>query len=174
MLDRQRLEYRQTIVSHLLVLYRTAHQHVVITICPVIRDALHETVYALGKEVEPQVTAHAHHTPAVRPPLIGILEQKIRCKACEHHLARLNFPTAVTLTLNGQIECGGLAGQIAPYLASIHLILPVHIAVLATRTYLGTSMPRVPIRIYAPMLRHIRKNNKKLKLFILSEKLKRT
>ena len=68
------------------------------------------------------------------------------------NLAWLNFPATVTLTLDRKIESGGLACQIAPYLTAVHGILPIDIAELAPGAYLGTSVPGVPICVYAPTL----------------------
>ena len=86
-LDGQLPEDGQAVVGHGLIFDGTAHQHIAIAVAPVGRDALHEAVYALGEEVEPQVGALSHHCPAFRTPSIGILQQEVGGEACEDHTA---------------------------------------------------------------------------------------
>ena len=154
MLDGERLEDRQPVVRHLLVLHRATHQHIVIAVTPVIRHAGPETVDTLREEVEPQVAPLLHHLPALRAPFIGIGEQKVGGETGEHHLAAPDLPRLVTLALDGKVEIAGLAAFAARHLTAIHLVLPIDIAILTPRTDLGASMPRIPTFVDIVLLGH--------------------
>ena len=156
-LDRKRQEDGQAIVGHLLVLDRTANDDIVIAVTPVVGHALHETVDALGEEKEPQIASATHHLPTVGSPFIGVFQQKIRGEASENDLSALYLPRLVALPLNGEIEITRLAALTAGNLAAIHRILPIDIAVLAPRTDLGATVPRIPVGVYLPMLGHVAK-----------------
>ena len=90
--DGQRFEDRQSVIGHLLVLYRAAYQHIVITVSPIIGHALHETVDTLGEEIEPEVAPPLNHQPALLTPLVSISEQEVGSETGEYHLAALNLP----------------------------------------------------------------------------------
>ena len=154
MLDRQRLEYGQTIVSHILILHRAAYQHIVIPIAPIFGNAIHEAVNAFGEEIEPQVAPLLHHQPALLAPLVSVGEQEVGSEAGENYLAALDFPRLVALSLNGKIETSCLSAQAARHLTAVHLVLTIHIAVFAPRTDLGASMPRIPVRVDVFLLCH--------------------
>ena len=153
-LDGQRLEDWQTVISHLLVFHRAAYQHIVIAVTPVIGHALHETVDTLGEEIKPEVAPPLHHQPALLTPLVGISEQKVGSETGEDHLAALNLPRLVTLALNGEIETASLTTFATRHLAAVHFVLPIYIAVLAPRTDLGASVPRIPVLIDVCTLCH--------------------
>ena len=154
MLDGQRLEDGQTVIGHHLILHRAAYQHIVISVTPIIGHALHETVDALGEEIKPEVAPPLHHQPALLTPFVGIREQKVRSETCEHHLAALNLPRLVTLAFDGELETASLTAFAARHLAAVHFVLPIYIAVLAPRTDLGASVPRIPVFIDVCTLCH--------------------
>ena len=153
-LDGQRFEDRQSVIGHLLVLHRAAYQHIVITITPIIGHALHETVDTLGEEIKPEVAPPLHHQPALLTPLVGISEQEVGSETGEDQLAALNLPRRVTLALDGDIEIARLTTLATRHLAAVHLVLPIYIAVLAPRTDLGASVPRIPVLIDVYALCH--------------------
>ena len=74
MLYGQRLENRESIIRHLLILYGTSHEHVVIAFAPVFGNTFHETVYSLGEEIEQQVFSNLHHLPAFSSPRVSIFQ----------------------------------------------------------------------------------------------------
>ena len=154
MLDGGGEENGQTIIRHRLVLDRASNQHIVVAIAPIIRDTLRETVDALGEEIEHAVTPLAHHAPAVRPPFVGIFQEEIRGETSEDHLARRQLVRLVTLALDREVERGRFPGDIASYLAPVHLVLPIDVAELTARTELRAPVPRVPVGICAPRFRH--------------------
>ena len=154
MLDGQRLEDRQTVIGHLLVLHRAAYQHIVIAVTPVIGHALHETVDTLGEEIKPEVAPPLHHQPTLLTQLVGIGEQEVGSETGEDHLAALNLPRLVTLALDREIETTRLTAFAALHLAAVHLVLPIYIAVLAPRTDLGASVPRIPVLVDVCTLCH--------------------
>ena len=153
-LYRQPEEDRQPVIGHRLVLHRATHQHVVVSIAPVGRDALHKAVYPLCEEIKPQILPHPHHLPTLLTPRVGILKQKIGGETGENQPSRRYLILFVPATLHRQIVVGRPPRQIAPYLAAVHLILPIHIAIPAPRTNLGASMPRIPINIQVIAIAH--------------------
>lgn len=153
-LDGQGFENGQPIVGHGLVLDGAAHQHIVVALAPVVGEALHEAVDALGEEIEPEVAPFTHHLPALAAPRVGILEQEVGGEAGEDHHAALELPRLVATAFQREIEVGGLACQAACHRAAIHLILAIDVAILAARAHLGTTVPRVPIGINLPVLAH--------------------
>ena len=154
MLYGQRPKDRKAIVCHTLILNGTSHEHIIISVTPVIGNTFHETVYALGEEVEPQVLPYLHHLPAFRSPRISIFQKEIGGEARENDLTALYFPCLVALALQRQIESRSLTAQAARSITSVHLILTIYIAIPASGTYLRASVPRIPICVYAPILRH--------------------
>ena len=148
------LQDRKAVVCHLLILYGTSHEHIIIAISPVFGSTFHETVYTIGEEIEQQVFSNLHHLPALGSPRISIFQKEIRSEACENQLTALNLPSLVTLTLEGKIESGCLSAQAARSITTVHLILTIYIAIPTSGTYLRASMPRIPVGIYAPVLRH--------------------
>ena len=152
--DGQLPEDGQAVVGHGLVFDGAAHQHVVVAVTPVGRDALHEAVYAFGEEVEPQVGTLSHHGPALGTPGVGILQQEVGGEAGEDHAAGGYLVALVATAFEGEVEGCGLAGNIAAYLAAVHLVLPINIAVFAAGTYLGAAVPRVPVGVYVPVFAH--------------------
>ena len=155
-LDGQRQEDRQSVVGHLLVLHRASHDDIVVAFAPVVGHARHETVDALGEEEKPEVAPPFHHLPAIRPPRIGIFQQEVGGEAGEDHLAAFDLPRFVAFLPDRQVEVARFPALTARYLAAVHLILTIHIAVLAPRAYLGASVPRIPVSVYLPVLRHVR------------------
>ncbi len=152
--DRQRAENRHAVVDHRLILHRAAHNNVGVAVAPIVGHTLHEAVDALGEEEKTEVAPKPHHLPAFGAPRVGVLEQEVGGEACEDYFAALYLPRFVALMFNRQIEIARLAAQAACNLAAIHLVLPVDIAVLAPRAYLGTPVPWVPVGVYFPMLGH--------------------
>lgn len=152
--DGKRTEDRQAIVGTVLVFDGAANQHVVVAVAPVGRDALHEEVYALGEEVKPQVGTLSHHGPALGTPGVGILQQEVGGEAGEDHAAGGYLIALVATAFDGEVEGCGLAGDVAAYLAAIHLVLPIDIAVFAAGAYLGAAVPRVPVGVYVPVFAH--------------------
>lgn len=153
-LDGQLPEDGQAVVGHGLIFDGAAHQHIVVAVAPVGRDALHEAVYTFGEEVEPQVGTLSHHGPAFRTPSIGILQQEVGGEAGENHTAGGYLVALVATAFQRQIEVGGFAGHIAAYLAAVHLVLPIDIAVFAARADFGAAVPRVPVSVYVPVFAH--------------------
>lgn len=109
MFDGERQENGQTIIRHLLILHRTAHDDIVIAIAPVVGCALHETINALGEKEKPKVAPLLHHLPAFRPPFIRIFQKKIGGKAGKHQLATLYLPRLVALPPHGEVEVARLS-----------------------------------------------------------------
>ena len=72
----------------------------------------------------------------------------------ENQLTTLYLPCLVTLAFKGKIKSGCLAAQTARSITTVHLILTIYIAIPASWTYLRASVPRIPVGIYAPVLRH--------------------
>ena len=83
-----------------------------------------------------------------------VSKQEVGSETGEHHLATLNLPRLVTLALDGEIETDCLTAFAARHFTSVHLVLPIYIAVLAPRTHLGASMPRIPVFIDVCTLCH--------------------
>ena len=152
--DGQRLEDWQAAVGHLLVLHRAAYKHIVVAVAPVVGHAIHETVDALGEEIEPEVAPTLHHQPALLAPLVGIGEQEVGSETGEHHLAAPNLPRLVTPAPDGEIEAACLATFTARYLTAVHLVLTIYIAVFASGTDLGASVPRIPVLVDVCVLCH--------------------
>ena len=153
-LDGERTEDGQAVVGHGLIFDGAAHQHIVVAVAPVGRDALHKAVYAFGEEVKPQVGALSHHGPALRTPGVGVLQEEVGGEASENHTAGGYLVAPVATAFQRQIEVGGFAGHIAAYLAAVHLILTIDIAVFAARTNFGAAVPRVPVGVYVPVFAH--------------------
>ena len=153
-LDGEREKDGETIVGHLLVLDGATHDDVVVAVAPIVGHALQEAVDALGEKEKPEVAAAFHHLPTVRAPEVGILQEEVGGEAGEDNLAALHLPRLVALALQREVEIGGLAALAARYLAAVHLVLPIDVAILAPRTYLGASMPRIPVGVYFPILGH--------------------
>ena len=151
MLDGEREEDGQAVISHLLILYSAAHYHVRISVAPVVRYTFHKAVDTLCEEIEPEVAPPLDHLPAFRTPRVCILEQEVGSEAGEYQSAAFNLPRPVTLSLYRKIEVARLSALAAGYLAAVHLILTVDIAVFAPGTNLGATMPRIPVGIYFPM-----------------------
>lgn len=61
--------------------HRAADDNIFISLTPVRGQAFRQPVYALRKKVEPTVPPPAHHLPAVRPPCVRVLQQKVGGKA---------------------------------------------------------------------------------------------
>ena len=154
MLDWKILEYGKPVVSHSLILHRAADDDILITVTPIRRQTALKPIDTLREKIEHTVTSKPHHPPAFRPPLISVLQQEIRREARKHHLPGRNLVAFVPLALHRQIESRRLARKIARDLAPVHLILPIDIAEPAARTHLSAPVPRIPIREYAPLLRH--------------------
>ena len=166
MFDGKRQENGQTIIRHLLILHRATHDDIVVAVAPVIGHTFHKTVDALCEEKEPQVASFLHHPPTFRTPFVRIFQKEIGGEAGEHQLAALNLPRLVTLPLDWQVEVASLSALTARYFTAVHLILAIHITVLASGADLGATMPRIPVDVYFPMLGHkvsrkVHKNKKK-------------
>ena len=80
------------------------------------------------------------------------MKQEIGGEAGEDNLAARYLPRLVALFPYREVEAGGLAALAARLLAPVHRVLPIDIAVFAARTYLGASVPGVPVGVYLPML----------------------
>ena len=74
MLDGQRPKDWKAIVCHSLILNCTPNEHIIISIAPVFGNAFHESVYALGEEIEQQILPYLHHLPALGSPRISIFQ----------------------------------------------------------------------------------------------------
>ena len=153
-LDGKRPEDGQPVIGHLLILHRAPYDDIVIAVAPVVGHAFQETVDAFGEKVELEVAPPPDHFPAFRPPGIGIFQQEIGCKTGEHQLPALDLPGFVALSLDREIEIARLPALAARYLAAVHLILPVDIAVFAPGADLGATVPRVPVGVYLPVFGH--------------------
>ena len=125
-----------------------------LSVTPVVRHARPETVDTLREEVEPQVTPLLHHLPALRAPFVGIGEQEVGGETGEHHFAAPDLPRLVTLAFDGEVEIAGLAAFAARHLTAIHLVLPIDVAIFASGTDLGASMPWIPIFVNIVLLFH--------------------
>ena len=108
-LDWQRLEYGKPVIRHLLILNSTANQHIVISVSPIRWHTSLETVNPLGKEIKIQIPPLAYHLPTFIPPLVCILQQKIRSKTGKHHLSTGNLVGLVPLPLHGQVKSSRLS-----------------------------------------------------------------
>lgn len=80
-LNGQGLKYRQFPVRVLLIFDGAAHHHIVVSVAPVLGDALHEPFNPLGQKEEGAVLALLDHFPALGPPWVCFLNEKIRRKA---------------------------------------------------------------------------------------------
>ena len=155
MFDRQGLENREPEIGHLLVLHRAADEDIVVAVAPIRRKTLFQTVNPFGEKVEIEVLPLSYHIPTLLPPRVSLFQQEVGGKAGKYHFAARDFVGFVPLPLDGKIERGCLPAQAACHSAPVHLILPVDIAILAARTYLCASVPRIPILVNIPMLAHL-------------------
>ena len=151
---RKFLEYGKPTLGHSLVLHRAADDDILVPVAPVRRQTPFQTVNPFCKEIEHTVAPKAHHFPTFRPPRIRVLQQEIRSEAREDNLAGRNLESLVPLSFDRQIERRRLAREVACDLAPVHLVLPIDITEPAARTHLSAPVPRIPIREYAPLLRH--------------------
>ena len=156
-LDRQRLKDGQPIVGHLLVLHRAADDDVVVAVAPILRDALQEAVDTFGEEVEMEVAPDTHHLPALGPPRVCVLQEEVGGKAGKDDFSWFDLPGPVPPALDWEVEIAGLAALATGYLAAVHLILPIDIAVLAPGADLCATVPRIPVGIYLPTFGHAAK-----------------
>ena len=154
MFDRKRQENGQPIIRHLLILHRATHDDIVVAVAPVVGHTFHKTVDALGEKEKPEIAPLFHHQPTFRPPFVSIFQKEIGSETGKHQFTALYLPRLVTFPLNRQVEVASLSTLAARYLASVHLILAIHITVLASRAYLGATMPWIPVGVYFPMLGH--------------------
>ena len=154
MLDGEFHKDRQTIIRHFLVLDRASHDDIVIAFAPIVGYTFHETVDAFGEKEKPEVATPLHHLPAIRSPRVSVFQQEIRGKAGEDYLAALNLPRFVALSLDGEVEVARLPALATGDLATIHLVLAIHIAILAPRADFGASVPRIPVGVYFPVFGH--------------------
>ena len=99
----------------------------------------------LGEEVETAVAALADHRPAVGPPRVGVLQQEVGGEAGEDEAPRRDLVALVALALHGEVEGQRLAGDLTADFASVHLVLPIDIAVAAPWRDLGAAVPGVPV-----------------------------
>ena len=83
-----------------------------------------------------------------------VSKQEVGSETGEHHLTTLNLPRLVTLALNGKIKTTCLTAFATRHLTAVHFVLPINIAVLAPRTDLGASVPRIPVFIDVCTLCH--------------------
>lgn len=141
-------------VRPLLIFHRTADNDIFIPAAPVHRQTFRQPVDPLGEKVEHTIRPPADHLPAVRPPIIRVLQKKIRGKAGKNDLPARDFPAAVPGLSHRQIKGSGFPAQGGRRGGPIHFILPIDIAVFAASADFGASMPGVPIDIEAGVLCH--------------------
>ena len=144
-LYRKAVEYRETIVGAILVLNRTADRKIIISVPPIVRNTIGETVDSFCKKAEKAVTTFPHHFPAVFTPVIGAVKKKIRGKTGIDIASRLYFIASVPFFLHGKSEILRFTANTAGYCRTVHLILTVHIAISASGTDLCASVPRIPV-----------------------------
>ena len=154
MLNGERQKNGQTIIDHFLVFHCASHNNIVIALTPVVGHTFHETVDAFGEKEKPEVASLLHHPPTFRSPLVRIFQEEIGGETSEDYLAALNLPRLVAFPLHRQVEIACLAALTTRNLAAVHLILTVNVAIFAPSTNLGATVPRIPVGVYFPMLRH--------------------
>ena len=145
---------RQTVVGHLLVFYRAAYDDVIITGSPVGRQAFVQPVDTFREEIEKAVPPCPYHPPALRAPVVSVLEEKVGGEAGENDLSRRQLPAPVSLFPDGQVEISVFAAEGCGLFSAVHGVLPVNIAVFAPGTQLRAAVPRVPAGVDTVILRH--------------------
>ena len=96
-------ENAQPLVGPLLILHSAANDHIVPTVVPVFRNAVHKTLDPFGQKQELAVLPLPDHIPAFCAPGVSILDQKIRGKA-EVHQTGFHLIFAVLLPGDGLAE----------------------------------------------------------------------
>ena len=147
MLNRSIQKNRQSVIGSSLILHRAANEHIIVSVSPIVRNALHKSLNSLRKKIKQAVASLSHHTPAFCPPFIRIFQQKVGSKACKYNLSTRQFIASVPFSFHRVIKISCLAANAACAGCPIHLILPVHIAVSASRADFGAAVPGVPVHI---------------------------
>ena len=75
----------------------------------IISNSIDEFYMGFGKEIKIQIPPLAYHLPTFIPPLVCILQQKIRSKTGKHHLSTGNLVGLVPLPLHGQVKSSRLS-----------------------------------------------------------------
>lgn len=133
---------REAVICPRLVLDGAADGNVVITLAPVGRQALNQTVDTFRDHHKVEVTPYANHLPGLRAPCVGIFYKEVGGETGVDHRAGRNLVLSVPFPAGGQIETLCLRHDRA-----IHLptgITPIDIAVATTLTQLVASVPRIP------------------------------
>ncbi len=146
--DRSGLQDGQAKPGPLLVFRRGANGHVFVPLPPVRRQAVPQAADTLGDEEEIEVGAHPHHRPGPGPPLVRVLQQKVRGKARPHHLPRRDHPASIPLLPEGQVVAFGPVhlGGVQPAAG----ISPIDVAVGAAGGGFAAPMPGVPVCHVSP------------------------
>ena len=80
MLDRKFFKNSELIIGVLLVLDRTANDHVFIAVTPIVRDAIQKSVNALCEKQKRAILALLYRLPTFGTPFISLFNQKISRK----------------------------------------------------------------------------------------------
>lgn len=94
MFNRKLYKNSELVICVLLVLNRTANDHVFIAVTPIIGDAVHKSVNALCKKQKCAILALLDHLPAFVTPSICFLNQKIGRKTGIYN-PRFHFVIAI-------------------------------------------------------------------------------
>ena len=74
----------QTFVNSPLVLHRATDGDVFVAVSPIIGQTFENPFWPLCNHEEMQVTSPLNHQPSVFTPLVGFLDEAVRCEASPH------------------------------------------------------------------------------------------
>lgn len=143
----KRKKYGKAEIRPVPILYGTADNYVIVALAPVGRKTAFKTVNTLGEKIEETVISLLNHSPAILPPGVGVLKEKIRGKAGKNDFTRGNFIAFVPFSLNGQVEIARFSAKAAGGVAAVHFILTIYIAVFTAGADFCAAVPRVPVVI---------------------------
>ena len=114
----------------------------VVPIAPIGGQGYAKTVDTFRGYEKRQIAALSYHRPRLGSPFIGLFEKKVGSKTGIDPLARRHPIIAVSSALHRQIESCRAGNHTA--ILIVPAILPVHITVPTTFTYLVATVPGIP------------------------------